>query len=97
MCGCITHTPGGSPFQIDWFDRRKTDRSWILQQYYEPHRYTYHQTCWRPMAYEACCYGPEPEITGEDAEKDPLITDGVTIEVLPEIEDFDPAASRQSK
>ncbi len=54
MCGCISPTPGGGPLRFTCFDSKQSDRDWIMNQYYDPHRYTYHQTCWREVDFQPC-------------------------------------------
>lgn len=85
LCGCVTLRPGGSPALVDdCFDHSAADRSCAIQQYYDPHRYTFHQTCWRPIEYVACWSGPE--IADEDVEQDPSSSEAEFMYELPKIE-----------
>ena len=82
MCGCKMHTPGGSPLRVHWLDHHKSNRAWIRHKYCDPQRYTYHQTCWRPMTYDACCW--EPEMPAENIEQDASMMRGEIIEGAPD-------------
>ncbi len=66
MAGC-RFTPGGGPLRDEWMDHHPSDRKWILQQYYDPHLYTYHRTHWLPMNYVGA--GHELPLVIEPAEE----------------------------
>jgi hypothetical protein len=51
--GC-KHMPGGGPLRQDWMDFIKRDRSWLIYNYDEPHRYCYQSTAWSPMVPSGC-------------------------------------------
>jgi len=77
MCGCKTQTPGGGLLRVNWFDSKTSDREWIQEQYCDPDRYAYHQTCWRTMTYEPCCL--EPGTCDEYVEPNELMMGGEVI------------------
>ena len=88
MCGCKSHTPGGSPLRAHWLDHHKSYRSSVQNEYCEPNRYTYHQTCWRPMTYDACCW--VPELAADNIEQGATMMRGEFIDGVPDQYDHYP-------